>query len=696
MSKSYLAILICALSLSLIQAQNKTHTVVKGENVYRISLKYGVSMKSIFDANPGSETSILTGQVLSIPSSSATASSTTSQVINGTYVVQRGETKYRLSKRFGVSIEDLEALNPQIIGGLQAGHVIKIPEGGKPAIEQPAVADGPNTHKIKSGETIWSISQFYGIKVQPLLEANPGIDINDLQIGQNLRIPSNSEITPSSDTTYTVLAGDTVFGISQRFKVSIADLETLNPEIRNGLNEGQTIRLTGTPSAVETTNTQQVENSALVSDDGYVNYVIQPKETLYGLAGRAGMTISEFVDLNPVLETEVQVGTVIKMPANARKTEPQSAIVESNPEPTKVAPTVQQNETPIATFKTMSSLESTADKGLNKNVVWLLPQPLIELSSSNNTSNLALENYRGGHIAIDKLKEQGFRIEESLIDIASKSRTELSRDLATADLVIATNDVIANLTSIELKGGSTVLNLSSQHLNLKTLDLNPVASFEKQAEILFKVVEEKNGHVVVINDAKRSRDKMIIQKNHPNASFLKIKSNDTFNESDLVQELKASRLNMVIINSNKTSVFLNTTNALLRQYAKFDIQLVVLNHELIPSSDKISDKRFRILNLMFPSAVRLENLEQSNVFVNQYKIEYGEFPSASAGIGYDATYDALLRLFQSNGIGSSWPQHSQSLNFLDLSYHITGNETAKNDSVFIYKYKTDSGFEKIK
>lgn len=610
-------------------SQSVNHTVSKGENVYRISLRYGVSVQDIYSANPGSETVIRTGQILIIPNPNSGSTQSTS---GRTYIVKKGETKYGLSKRFGLTIDELETRNPQIVSGLLEGHVLSVPENATPAPAQPVVTPGPNTHTIKKGETMWNISQSYGLKVQPVIDANPGIDINDLQIGQVIRIPENGSLT----------------------EVPIASAETRSEDYE-----------------VE-------DESANVT---YENYTIKPKETLYGLSKRAGMTIDAFVVLNPQLENGVNEGTVIKMPTGTTIENSESEII------TEVA-------TAEPSIEATPSLLDDIDKSQTKEVVWLIPQSLSNLSNLKN--NEAKAYFEGGHLAINDLKSQGFSIEETIVDVSSKTRKELNRSISGADLVILSGDMEGISNNLELKSDATLLNLSSQPLSPKRLNLNPIANFNKQAKAVLDFADAKNANIIVINDSRRSRDKAIIENLAPLAGFVKVKSNDSFKESDLTDLLVASRLNFVIINSDKTSVFLNATNSLLRQYARNDVQLAVLNASLIPNNDQISDKRFRILNLMFPSMIDLEKITQESGFQKQYKSEYNNNPSSHACIGYDASLDALMRIFNRSGAEATLTESYSDLNYLQLEYESGNNNSAFNENILLFKYHSDSGFEKLK
>lgn len=89
------------------------HTVQSGENLYRISKRYGTTVEAIMAANGITDArSLKVGQVLLIPIGGTTGA--------GTYVVQPGDTLYSIAKRFGTTVETLAALN-----GLAPPYTIK-------------------------------------------------------------------------------------------------------------------------------------------------------------------------------------------------------------------------------------------------------------------------------------------------------------------------------------------------------------------------------------------------------------------------------------------------------------------------------------------------------------------------------------------------------------------------------------------
>jgi len=101
-----------------------------------------------------------------------------------TYVVQPGDWLYNIARKFGVSPDAIVAANPGVIpNSLYPGQVLVIPNAGM----------GYNTTiTVQPGDTINSIASRYGVTVEALMAANPGLNYYNLTVGQVLRIPTMS------------------------------------------------------------------------------------------------------------------------------------------------------------------------------------------------------------------------------------------------------------------------------------------------------------------------------------------------------------------------------------------------------------------------------------------------------------------------------------------------------------------------
>lgn len=106
--------------------------------------------------------------------------------------VEKGETLYSLAKKHGISVDDLVAANPRLRGeSLKAGTEIIIPVPAAGASQAPAGLDCRTMHKVARKETAWAIAQKYGLTVDELIAANPEMkaDGYKLKKGSFLCIP---------------------------------------------------------------------------------------------------------------------------------------------------------------------------------------------------------------------------------------------------------------------------------------------------------------------------------------------------------------------------------------------------------------------------------------------------------------------------------------------------------------------------
>lgn len=156
------------------------------------------------------------------------------------HVVQRGETLFRIAQRYGLTVDTIARYNA--IGNpssILVGQRLLIP------LNPPPVIVPPTTHTVRPGENLQSIAAVYGVEVMTLVTLNGIANPNALYVGQVLTITPEHEapsVAPPGDTaapqvaalpiasgqTHTIQRGETLFGIAQRYGVTVTDLQTLN------------------------------------------------------------------------------------------------------------------------------------------------------------------------------------------------------------------------------------------------------------------------------------------------------------------------------------------------------------------------------------------------------------------------------------------------------------------------------------
>jgi len=153
--------------------------------------------------------------------------------------------------------------------------------------------------RVKEGDTLFLIAQKIGTTVSELLRLNPGIDPENIQIGQSICLPP--ELPPcSSGIFWRVTAGDTIFTIAQATGTTVDAILAVNPGIEpNNLQPGQNLCL-------------PLDTSTCVSG---VTWVIAPGDTLYSIAKATGTTVEQLLEANPGLDpANLQIGQEICIP----------------------------------------------------------------------------------------------------------------------------------------------------------------------------------------------------------------------------------------------------------------------------------------------------------------------------------------------------------------------------------------------
>lgn len=160
----------------------------------------------------------------------------------GDHVVAPGDTVFAIAGRYGLRTADVLAWN-----GLDANSVIR--PGQTLTLLAPASAPSPTTaptphaapsgYTVVTGDTLFGIAQRHGISLDALLGAN-GLDrASIIYPGQTLALTASTPAAtpaaapapapePTASATYTVVAGDTLFGIAQRHGLSLDALLSAN------------------------------------------------------------------------------------------------------------------------------------------------------------------------------------------------------------------------------------------------------------------------------------------------------------------------------------------------------------------------------------------------------------------------------------------------------------------------------------
>lgn len=155
-------------------ASTTSHKVINGDTLWKISQKYNVSLNDIYNVNPKykSNPSIHPGEIIQIPSSGIKS-----------YTVQKNDTPWIISNKFGVNLNELLRVNNLKSGQyIYPGQKLNIPNGNISSVTY-------KNHVVTKGDDMWKISIKYGVPFNELLKLNGISENHVLNIGDNIKIP---------------------------------------------------------------------------------------------------------------------------------------------------------------------------------------------------------------------------------------------------------------------------------------------------------------------------------------------------------------------------------------------------------------------------------------------------------------------------------------------------------------------------
>ena len=292
-------------------------------------------------------------------------------------------------------------------------------------------------HTIERGQTVYAIATMYGVSVEDIYRLNPESK-EGIKAGSTLRIPQkDSAIAPSGKadnyTYHTIQPKETLYSLSIKYSVPATDIIAANPGLSTStFTIGKNIRIP--PTRLETLPT--TEKKTVQKE---MEYTIQKKETMYRICRKFDISSVELLRLNPELKNGVKAGMVIKIPVASEE------VITQN---------IRQPEE-----REVNALLSTPKdiKKVNRiQVALLLPFMTNETTQSSATSRF-VEYYEGLLLAVDSLRNMGTSIELSVYDTGNgtkKVKEILKEDaLSNANLIIGAvqNDQIGLITDFAQK-----------------------------------------------------------------------------------------------------------------------------------------------------------------------------------------------------------------------------------------------------
>ncbi len=183
------------------------YTVRAGDTLSAIGARYGVTYQAIMRANNLTDTLIVPGQRLAIPTGSqgvsASAAPARAPSTGDRYIVRPGDSLWAIASRYNIPVDALKQANGLVSTVIVAGQTLRIPPPGlfppqtpsAPVANRPAAC--PANYTVRRGDTLSAIAATCQTTVVALKFAN-GLAGDSIWVGQVLLIPGGGSPAPTA------------------------------------------------------------------------------------------------------------------------------------------------------------------------------------------------------------------------------------------------------------------------------------------------------------------------------------------------------------------------------------------------------------------------------------------------------------------------------------------------------------------
>ena len=148
------------------------------------------------------------------------------------------------------------------------------------------------TYTVQMGDTLYGISKQFGVSVEDIKLEND-LSNNIVFVGQVLRIP-----TDNTTSFYVVKKGDTLYSIANKYGVSVSDIMKVNNLNTTVLNVGQQLRIP--------INSEDVSTNYLI-------YTVKVGDTLYSIAKKYNVSVDSIKQINNLSSNLLTIGQQLKI-----------------------------------------------------------------------------------------------------------------------------------------------------------------------------------------------------------------------------------------------------------------------------------------------------------------------------------------------------------------------------------------------
>lgn len=569
--------------------------------------------------------------------------------------VKKSETIYGLCQKYKVTQEELKAANFGLTSVLNTGDILKIPVKKEIATQKPetqavnAVATEPEYyyHKVTKRQTIFSISRQYGITANELIRFNPEIS-KGLNEGHVLKIPvlkgsatdssgqpatGTEKVNISQDTPslaefrfHTVVAGETLYSLEQKYAISREELIRLNPALQNGLQTGTRLRIPERKKEIFSVAVTSNPDSVIVAE-------VEP----------------EFLNCNPITGRNIQkYKAALLLPFYLQGNE-------------HYYPSDRNNRMLLSEIE-IGKLRQQFDTGIADSMA------SASITKIDPRAESFVEFYEGVLLAIDSLQQKGMNIELFVFDATNQKminallQLDEFRDL---DLIIGPvhPEIQESVAAFAAKNRIPMISpLAStgdfENSNSWYFKVNPTREYqiEQTAQYIADEFRNKNFVLLPMSGGSNSQEAKLAALGKTKLLAARQSSNNRenlFHEYSFQKEglsgvkplLDENDENIFIIptdNEAQVSVAVTNLNAIAE---KFNVVLIGTSN--LTKLKSIQTENYHHIRLRYLSPTFIDYTKPLvRRFVGQYRSTFSADPSQFSHQGFDVSYYFLSALFQ--------------------------------------------------
>jgi LysM repeat protein len=549
-------------------------------------------------------------------------------------------------------------------------------------------------HSVKAGESIYSIAKLYKISTADIYSLNPDLT-SILVVDSVLFIPESTlgklnnlvvEKELDSYKVHKVRRKETLFSIAQKYDISIEDLKAHN----ESLQHKKLRRGKKIYIPVFKKNKKQIE------EDQFSYYTVKASEGYYRLEKKLGLSKKLLLTLNPELEkVGLKLGMILKVPKSSIK----------NTENTLISTTSLRDSLLDLSPKNLALLLPFKTKSISVNSSKLARKQLRR----DGYINIATDFYSGAVIAIDSAKRLGISVNLDIFDTNAKAidlkailnQNNFSKfDAVLGPITLENLELTAEyFLSDSIPVVSPFVKSKSSYLNL--FQTIPDTEWLRNKMVSYVKTDTIPHQTLIIYDSKSKATAKYLKTIFPSATLMNSKIDNKgveqfYLSTEDVQNVLLSGRTIVFLESDNESFISNVTSMLNamngitikeRSKRKIEREIILMTTSYNKSFEGLYVSNYDLSNLNFHYPSVNHNMELSETFKQKYLTQFGTFPNKYAIRGFDLTLDILVRLSNFGSLFEIPSNIKTSYIANKFNYIIQLNGGYKNEAGFILKHQ---------